>query len=64
MENKILTYDSVEISFDGEAVVHDVSFSLTPGEILGLRLEVAEQLVGASGDGIGGLGWAFFFCSL
>ena len=23
MENKILTYDSVEISFDGEAVVHD-----------------------------------------
>ncbi len=35
MENKILTYDSVEISFDGEAVVHDVSFSLTPGEILG-----------------------------
>ena len=36
MENKILIYDSVEISFDGEAVVHDVSFSLTPGEILGL----------------------------
>ena len=35
MENKILTYDSVEISFDGEAVVHDVSFSLTPGEIVG-----------------------------
>lgn len=31
MENKILIYDSVEISFDGEAVVHDVSFSLTPG---------------------------------
>ena len=28
MENKILTYDSVEISFGGEAVVHDVSFSL------------------------------------
>ena len=43
MENKILTYDSVEISFDGEAVVHDVSFSLTPGEILGL--------VGESGSG-------------
>ena len=41
MENKILTYDSVEISFDGEAVVHDVSFSLTPGEILGL---VGESL--------------------
>ena len=43
MENKILIYDSVEISFDGEAVVHDVSFSLTPGEILGL--------VGESGSG-------------
>ena len=43
MENKILTYDSVEISFDGEAVVHDVSFSLTPGDILGL--------VGESGSG-------------
>ena len=40
---KILIYDSVEISFDGEAVVHDVSFSLTPGEILGL--------VGESGSG-------------
>ena len=43
MENKILTYDSVEISFDGEAVVHDVSFSLTPGEILGLVGESAER---------------------
>ena len=43
MENKILTYDSVEISFDGEAIVHDVSFSLAPGEILGL--------VGESGSG-------------
>ena len=43
MENKILTYDSVEISFDGKAVVHDVSFSLAPGEILGL--------VGESGSG-------------
>ena len=43
MEKKILTYDSVEISFDGKAVVHDVSFSLVPGEILGL--------VGESGSG-------------
>ena len=41
MENKILIYDSVEISFDGEAVVHDVSFSLTPGEILGLVGELS-----------------------
>lgn len=43
MENKILTYDSVEISFDGKAVVQDVNFSLAPGEILGL--------VGESGSG-------------
>ena len=28
MDRKILTYDSVEISFGGKAVVHDVSFSL------------------------------------
>lgn len=39
----ILRYDSVEISFGGNAVVHDVSFSLRPGEILGL--------VGESGSG-------------
>ena len=43
MESKILTYDSVEISFDRKAVVHDVSFSLASGEILGL--------VGESGSG-------------
>lgn len=42
-ENKILTYESVEISFSGKAVVHDVNFSLQPGEILGL--------VGESGSG-------------
>ena len=40
---EILSYDSVEISFDGKAVVHDVSFSLHPGEILGI--------VGESGSG-------------
>lgn len=43
MGEGILTYDSVEISFDGKAVVHDLSFSLHPGEILGL--------VGESGSG-------------
>lgn len=43
MDRKILTYDSVEISFGGKAVVHDVSFSLGHGEILGL--------VGESGSG-------------
>ena len=43
MENKILTYDSVEISFGEKAVVHNVNFSLAPGEILGL--------VGESGSG-------------
>lgn len=39
----ILDYQHVEISFNGRAVVHDVSFSLRPGEILGL--------VGESGSG-------------
>ena len=32
----LLTYDSVEISFGGAAVVRDMSFSLHSGEILGL----------------------------
>lgn len=39
----LLEYDSVEISFGGKAVVQDVSFSLQPGEVLGL--------VGESGSG-------------
>ena len=43
IENKILTYESVEISFGGRTVVQDVNFSLKSGEILGL--------VGESGSG-------------
>ena len=42
-ENKILTYESVEILFGGRTVVQDVNFSLKSGEILGL--------VGESGSG-------------
>lgn len=41
--NALLTYDSVEVSFSGLAVTHDVSFSLHAGEILGI--------VGESGSG-------------
>lgn len=40
---ELLKYDQVEISFGDRAVVHDISFSLHPGEILGL--------VGESGSG-------------
>ena len=39
----LLTYQSVEISFQGCAVTHSVSFTLYPGEILGI--------VGESGSG-------------
>lgn len=43
MDDTLLKYDSVELSFGGNSVVHDISFSLRPGEILGL--------VGESGSG-------------
>ena len=39
----LLTYQSVEVSFNGHAVTHDVSFPLYAGEILGI--------VGESGSG-------------
>lgn len=39
----IITYDRVEVSYNGKPVVQDVSFDLMPGEILGI--------VGESGSG-------------
>ena len=41
--DELLQYECVEISFSGKPVVHDVSVSVQPGEILGL--------VGESGSG-------------
>ena len=35
----LLTYDSVEICYNGNPVVRDISFSLKPGEILGVAGE-------------------------
>lgn len=40
---ELLSFEHVEISYGGDPVVHDVSFSVKPGEILGL--------VGESGSG-------------
>ena len=39
----LLTYNSVEVCLSGRAVIHDVSFTLHAGEILGI--------VGESGSG-------------
>lgn len=40
---ELLSYSHVDIAFRGNTVVHDVSFELHPGEILGI--------VGESGSG-------------
>lgn len=55
----LLSYQSVEVSFNGQAVTHDVSFSLYAGEILGIvgesgsgkstLLKAAMGLLGSSG---------------
>lgn len=43
VQNPVLTYDRVDISYGGRTVVRNVSFDLAPGEILGI--------VGESGSG-------------
>ena len=43
MGDTLLNYDSVEISFNGTPVVHNISFSLQPGEILGLVGESGKR---------------------
>lgn len=57
---EILRYEHVEISYNGQPVVRDVSFSLTPGEILGIvgesgsgkstLIKAAMRLLGPSGQ--------------
>lgn len=39
MEKPLLSYESVEVCYDGHAILQDVSFSLFPGEILGIAGE-------------------------
>ena len=43
MTESLLEYDHVEVSFNGKAVVHDVSFPVLPGEVV--------CIVGESGSG-------------
>lgn len=57
---ELLTYKSVEIAFNGRAVVHDVSFALHPGEILGIvgesgsgKSTILKAAMGCSGTGNG-----------
>lgn len=45
MQNKILTYDSVEISFGGKAVVHDVNFSSNQERYWDLSVNPAVEKV-------------------
>lgn len=53
MEKIMLNIDSVEISFDGTPVVHDISFSLQPGEILGLVGESRKRKKHVNKSGYG-----------
>ena len=58
MDRKILTYDSVEISFGGKAVVHDVSFSLDMEKYLVLwGNQAVEKHSDKSCNGTSGIGW-------
>ena len=34
---ELLSYSHVDVAFQGNTVVHDVSFELHPGEILGIE---------------------------
>lgn len=43
MNNRLLSYECVDVSYNGQTVVQDISFDLYQGEILGI--------VGESGSG-------------
>ena len=56
---ELLTYSHVDVSFRGNTVVHDVSFSLHKGEILGIvgGIRKRKKHIAKGRDGIAWKGW-------
>ena len=54
--NPIIRYDHVDISYHGKQVVHDVSFGLKAGEILGSCRRKRQRKINAAEGGHGTFG--------